>query len=185
MPGQGGTVFPEGFGKKLPKGAWLKFQMHYTPNGTATTDQPSIGFVFSDEPPAHEVRINAAFDTEFEIPARVDDYVVTASARFRSDATILSFAPHMHLRGKAFRYELVHPDGRSETVLDVPAYDFNWQHCYRLRDPLHVPGGSQLRATAWFDNTSDNPANPNPDRAVGFGEQTWDEMMIGYFEWYR
>jgi hypothetical protein len=91
----------------------------------------------------------------------------------------------MHLRGKAFRYDLILPDGTTRTVLDIPRFDFNWQLRYTLREPLDVPAGAILRATGWFDNSADNPANPNPDRAVPFGEQTSDEMMIGYFEWYR
>ena len=92
---------------------------------------------------------------------------------------------HSHVRGKAYRYEMIYPDGRSETVLDVPRYDFNWQLEYYLRQPLDVPAGSRLKVTAWYDNSENNPANPDPKATVRFGDQTWDEMMIGYFSGYR
>jgi hypothetical protein len=95
------------------------------------------------------------------------------------------FSPHMHLRGKAFRYELAYPDGTSQILLDVPRYDFNWQTFYRLKSPLQVNRPAALRCTAWFDNSADNPSNPDPAAVVRFGRQTWDEMMIGYFEWSR
>ena len=144
-----------------------------------------IGFDFADEPPATEVRTSSAAETEFIIPPHEKNHAVTADVRFRSAATIVSFAPHMHLRGSAFRYDLILPDGTTTTVLDIPRFDFNWQLRYKLREPLDVPAGAILRATGWFDNSADNPANPNPDSAVPFGEQTSDEMMIGYFEWYR
>ena len=96
-----------------------------------------------------------------------------------------SMLPHMHLRGKAFRYDLILPDGRTETLLNIPRYDFNWQTSYKLLKPLEVPAGARLRVTAWYDNSAENPVNPDPSRDVGYGEQTWDEMMIGYFEWWR
>lgn len=185
VPGQGATVFPPGFAKALPKGAWLKFQLHYTPNGTAANDVPAIAFRFADRAPEHEVHITSASTMDFEIPPGASSHEVQASVRFRSEATIMSFAPHMHLRGKAYRYELIYPDGSEELLLDIPRYDFNWQTCYRLADPVAVPPGTIMRTTAWFDNSADNPANPDPTVPVGFGEQTWDEMMIGYFEWYR
>ena len=185
VPGQQPTVYEPGMAKRLPKGAWLKFQIHYTPNGEATRDRTRIGFVFADAPPRREVETAAATTVRFEIPPGAPSHEVAASYRFEEDGVLLSFFPHMHLRGKAFRYELVAPDGETTTLLDVPRYDFNWQLHYRFRDPLEISAGSVIRATGWFDNSADNPANPDPSRTVGFGEQSFDEMMIGYFDWYR
>jgi len=185
VPGQGTTVYPEGLAKRLPAGAWLKFQIHYTPNGEAVRDRTEIGFVFADDPPEREMRTGSAFTTRFRIPPGEAKHPVVAYTEFDKPATIYSFCPHMHLRGRAFRYQLLYPDGREETVLDVPRYDFNWQTRYKLRDPVSVPAGTRLKATAWYDNSPENPANPDPDAWVGFGEQTWDEMMIGYFEYWH
>jgi len=185
VPGQGPTIYPEGVAKKLPAGAWLKFQMHYTPNGAFARDRTEVGFIFADGPPVHEMHHNSAMTTKFEIPAGASNYEVRADATFPVDAVLYSFAPHMHLRGKAFRYDLIYPDGRAETILNIPRYDFNWQTAYRLLEPLRIPKGARIECTAWFDNSTDNPANPDPTKRVEFGEQTWDEMMIGYFEWWR
>ncbi|MGI9013271.1 MAG: redoxin family protein [Phycisphaerales bacterium] len=185
VPGQATTVYPEGMAKRLPAGAWLKFQIHYTPNGTAVEDQPELGFVFADGPPARELRTASAMTTEFQIPPDAANYKVVAEQRFSRDVMLYSFAPHMHVRGKAFRYELIKPDGDVELLLDIPGYDFNWQTRYKLRDPIAVAAGSRLRATAWYDNSENNPANPDHTQRVRFGEQTWEEMMIGYFEYWR
>lgn len=188
VPGQATTIYPEGMAKLLPKNAWLKFQMHYTPNGEAVRDRPEIGFRFWEgqtAEPEVPMYTSAAASLRFLIPPGAEHHEVVATRRFDEPITLFSFAPHMHLRGSAFRYELLLPDGSVQTLLDVPHYDFNWQLRYKLRDPLSVPAGAELRATGWFDNSAANPANPDPSRAVPFGEQTWDEMMIGYFEWHR
>lgn len=185
VPGQSWTEYPEGMAKKLPAGAWLKFQIHYTPNGTAVQDRTELGFIFQDHPPESEMITSAAMTTRFEIPPGEANHEVVAWTKFQRPAVVQSFAPHMHVRGKAFKYEFFYPDGTSELVLDIPRYDFNWQTRYLLREPIHVPAGTQIKATAWFDNSSDNPANPDPTATVDFGEQTWDEMMIGYFEYWR
>lgn len=185
VPGQGATVYPDGFGKRLPAGATLKFQIHYTPNGRPASDRTEIGFVFADRAPDHEVRTSGVFDTRFTIPAGADDHVVEAAAEFGEAATLLGFSPHMHLRGKSFRYDAVFPDGTRETLLDVPDYDFDWQTMYRLETPREVPGGTRIECVARFDNSAGNPENPDPTRPVRFGEQTHDEMMIGYLEWWR
>ncbi|MFT7465166.1 MAG: mono/diheme cytochrome c family protein, partial [Pseudohongiellaceae bacterium] len=185
IPGQGGRDFGPGKAKLLPAGAWLKFQVHYTSNGEATTDTTRIGFQFAPGKPLHEVRTNAVAKENFEIPPHADNVIVRSQEWISKDATLSGFSPHMHLRGKAFRYELEYPDGRRDVLLDIPAYDFNWQTMYLLAEPLPVPAGSNLYVTAWFDNSENNPANPDPAATVYFGEQTWDEMMIGYFEWWR
>jgi len=183
VPGQPGTVFPEGHAKRLPAGAWLKFQMHYTPNGTAQVDRTELGLVFADGPVEHEVRTASAHNNTFGIPPGAFRHEVFGEYTFERPARLTGFFPHTHARGVSFRYDLRHPDGRTEPVLDIPAYDFNWQLHYQLAEPLEVPEGAVLRATAWYDNTSDNPANPDPTARVYFGAQIFEEMMIGYFNW--
>jgi hypothetical protein len=183
VPGQGHLAYPDGTAKFLPKGSKLRFQVHYTPNGEACEDRPRVGLFFNDGPPARELRSRAAFDVRFKIPPGASNHAVHAAVTFRRPGHIHALMPHMHVRGKAFRYELELPGGEKRLLLDVPRYDFNWQLAYRLREPLLVPAGARLRATAWFDNSAANPANPDPTKTVHFGEQTWDEMMIGYFDW--
>jgi len=183
VPGQEGLLFPEGMGKLLPKDAWLRFQLHYTPNGVEAIDRTQIGFVFSDEPLRAEIQTNSAYEQGFTIPPHAFDYEVAGEMTFREDAQLLSLFPHTHLRGVRFLFELAYPDGRSENLLELPFYDFNWQLNYEFQSPKDVPAGTRLKATAWYDNTPENPANPNPDAAVSFGEQTFEEMMIGYVNW--
>jgi hypothetical protein len=188
VPGNDAVVYPEGMAKRLPKGSVLAFQIHYTPAGTATQDQLKIGFVFGDEAPRHLVRTAAVSNRRIRIPPGAADHAETASVRLPADARLLAFMPHLHVRGKAFRYELERPGaGRTdarEVVLDIPRYDFNWQLRYILREPLAAPRGSRLFATAWYDNSAGNPANPDPSRTVRWGPQTYDEMMLGYVEYY-
>lgn len=183
VPGQPGTVFPEGHGKLLPAGAWLKFQMHYTPNGTEQVDRTEMGFIFADGPVEHEIETSSAYNDSFSIPPGAFNYEVAGEMEFEQDARVLSLFPHTHVRGIAFLYELTYPDGRTEPLLEIPAYDFNWQLYYELAEPVEVPKGTTLRATAWYDNTPDNPANPDASAYVGFGDQTFNEMMIGYVNW--
>ena len=182
-PGQAGIVFPEGSAKRLPAGAWLKFQIHYTPNGTPATDRTKLGLIFSDEPNPTEVRTTSAANQNFAIPPQAFDHEVKATYRFPEAAEILSLLPHTHLRGMRFRYELTYPDGTQEDLLEVPFYDFNWQFNYELLTPKRVPEGTRMTATAWYDNSEYNPANPAPDEWVRFGEQTFEEMMVGYVNW--
>jgi len=182
VPGQSVHAYPEGFARKLPAGARLNFQMHYTPNGTATTDSTRIGVVFCDEP-EHEVRTAGIINTRLAIPPGAGNHREVASITLPTDATVLSFLPHMHLRGKACRYELTH-GGETTTLLDVPRYDFNWQLIYQLAQPLALSAGDRLTFTAWFDNSRDNPANPDPTKTVRWGPQTFDEMHLGYVEYY-
>jgi hypothetical protein len=152
--------------------------MHYTPNGTEAVDQTSIGLVFAKEPPMHEVRTGAFFNRQFVIPAGATNQRVDATLTFNQDATIWSLLPHTHLRGKAFEYTLKYPDGRQEIVLRVPTYDFNWQTDYWFSEPVRVPKGSTLTASAWYDNSADNPSNPDPSTDVRWGDQTWEEMQF-------
>jgi len=171
-----------GMAKRIRAGSKLLFQMHYTANGAEQQDISSIGLVFaSPESVTREVRMDMAINAMFEIPAGDGNFEVHSWRKFSSDSLLLSFMPHMHLRGKAFRYELKYPDGKVETLLDVPKYDFNWQNSYDLAEPKFVPKGTKLHCVAHFDNSENNLANPDPTQPVGWGEQTWEEMMIGFF----
>lgn len=181
-PGSPPMVLPAGYAKRVPAGAKLIFQMHYTPNGTAVEDLSSIGLKFAD--PAtltHQVVTLKAMNDRFEIPPRTGDHPVKARFRFSQAAELISLFPHMHLRGKAFRYTAVFPGGEREVLLDIPRYDFNWQNGYELDQPRLIPAGTRFECEARFDNSADNIANPDPDQTVRWGDQTWEEMMIGYF----
>ena len=182
-PGTPPWVYPrDDMATFLPAGTRIMFQMHYTPVGTEVEDISAIGFTFAD--PAkikHDVSMNMAINFSFNIPPGADNHPVESSHTFRKDSMILTMAPHMHLRGKAFRYDLRYPDGTSETLLDVPQYDFNWQVIYMLREPKFVPAGTEMYCLAHFDNSEDNLANPDPTSPVRWGDQTWEEMMIGWF----
>lgn len=182
-PGVPPSVFPEGTGKLLPAGGWLKFQLHYTVAGRPATDRTELALVFADEKPERLVRTRSVGTTDFEIPPGAANHEVVAELEVEEPGEILSFLPHMHYRGKAFRYELIHPDGTEEILLDVPAYDFNWQLSYVAEEPIRLEPGMVLRGRAWYDNSAGNPANPDPTATVGFGEQSFEEMMFGFFEW--
>lgn len=179
VPGNNNLIYPEGYAKKLPKGSDLVFQLHYTPNGKATSDRTKIGLVFAKEKPRHEVRTFGIANQSFSIPPGADAHKVIASDTF--DGRILALFPHAHLRGKAVKYELRTADGTTRTLLDVPHYDFNWQLQYRFREPVPVKM-DELVYTAWYDNSAQNPANPDPSKRVKWGPQTFDEMHLGYVE---
>ena len=183
-PGTPAMLFPEGTAKKLPKGAWLKFQIHYTPNGTEYTDNTKIGFIFADKPATQEVQTRSAANTRIEIKPYEKDQTFTAEVTLRTGGTLLNLFPHAHTRGQAFRYDLIGPTGAdTTTILDVPNYNFNWQTYYAFKKPLDVAAGSKIRVTAKYNNSKDNPFNPDPSKTVRFGEQTFEEMMIGYFDY--
>jgi hypothetical protein len=184
VPGNSTLVYPEGFAKRIPKGAKLRFQMHYTPNGTATTDQTRIGLIWAKQPPQHEVRVAGIVNARISIPPGADNHREEATLRLPMDATIMGFLPHMHLRGKACKYEVTRSNGETTTLLDIPRYDFNWQLLYRYFEPLSLKAGDVLRFTAWYDNSDKNPANPDPTKTVRWGAQTVDEMHLGYVEYY-
>ncbi len=184
VPGNSSLVYPEGFGKRFPKGSTVRFQIHYTPNGTATEDTMMLGLVFAKEKPKHEVRVMPLVNPNFAIPPGADHHEVTATFAMPYNARILGLLPHMHLRGKAFRYEITEPGGKPEVMLDVPRYDFNWQLLYKFAEPRPAPRGTKLKATGWFDNSDKNPANPDATKTVRWGQQTYEEMMLGYVEYY-
>jgi hypothetical protein len=176
-PGMNATVFEPGTAMLVKAGSVLTFQMHYTANGEATTDRTSIGFIFAKRPPALEVRATAFTNGRFVIPAGAPDHAVESGVSFLDDVTLYSVFPHTHVRGKRWDYRLTYPDGRTETLLSVPKYDFNWQTDYVFATPLKVPKGSVLRAVARYDNSPANPANPDPKVEVRWGDQTWEEMQ--------
>ena len=185
VPGNNHIVYPEGFAKLLPAGTKMRFQIHYTPNGTATRDQVKIGMIFAKEPPRHIVRVAGIVDHRLNIPPGAEHHPETGVIPVPMDVKLLALNPHMHVRGSAFRYEVVLPDGAIRTLLEVPHYDFNWQVSCRYAEPPTIPRGSTIRATGWFDNSANNPANPDPAKTVHWGLQTYEEMMIGYVEYYE
>ena len=184
VPGNGAHTFPEGFARKLPAGARIRFQIHYTPNGTATKERLRLGLVFAKSPPKYEMRTIAVPNVLLKIPPGASDHVETVTRPVPIDLPVTSLLAHMHVRGKAFKFELTTPDGKTETLLDIPHYDFNWQLRYDLKQPRVLPRGSKVKLTAVFDNSAGNTANPDPSKTVRWGQQTYDEMMIGYFEYF-
>lgn len=172
-----------GYAKKVPAGSKIVFQMHYTPNGSPQKDLSGIGLIFADEKDVtHQLSTTNAATHDFVIPPQEPNHVVEARKTFRRDTTLLSLFPHMHIRGKSFRYEVTYPDGTHEVLLDVPRYDFNWQNSFVLAEPKVIPEGSELLCTAVFDNSEENLYNPNPEEEVRWGDQTWEEMMIGWYD---
>lgn len=182
-PGDMPSVFAPGFAKKVPKGAVLLFQLHYTPDGTPRDDRSSVALIFAKEPPKHEVRSRAVMNPRFIIPAGADDFEVRSQSTFTKDVLLVNLLPHMHLRGKAFTFEAVYPDGKRTTLLNVPQYDFNWQSNYRLAEPLTLPAGTKIECTARYDNSAGNKNNPDPTKPVRWGDQTWEEMMVGFVDY--
>ena len=180
-PGSEPDRWPDGMAKFIPAGSDLVFQMHYTTNGHAASDQTSVGMVFAKQPPQQRVLTLQLTNHTFVIPPRTDDYRVQVWGTLPNDATLLSFFPHMHLRGKRFEYNIVHRDGTVETLLRVN-YHFHWQMSYRLAQPRPLKAGTRLQAVAWYDNSENNPHNPDPNKTVTWGGQTYEEMMVGFFD---
>lgn len=183
VPGNGVKAYPVGFARLLPKGARLLFQMHYTPNGTATKDRTRIGLKFAKQPPKHKVKTASIVNNRFRIPPGAANHKVEASLRVPAEMIVLGLLSHSHLRGKSARYELAKSAGESEMLLDIPRYDFNWQLYYEYAKPRVFQRGETIRYTAWYDNSESNPANPDPSKTVRWGSQTYDEMHIGYIEY--
>ena len=182
-PGSSPDRWPDGMAKFVPAHADLVFQMHYTTNGHAASDQTSIGLVFAKQTPSQRViTLQLANDHDpIPIPPGAENYRVEVHGTLPNDCTLLSFFPHMHLRGKRFAYNIVHEDKSVETLLRVN-YDFYWQLSYRLAEPRFLKAGTELQAVAWYDNSRKNRHNPNPDAAVTWGDQTHNEMMVGFFD---
>lgn len=180
VPGDQPIVGGPGQARKIPKGSRILFEVHYTPNGKAVTDRSSIGLCYTKEPPSVELYGLSVMNHTFRIPPGAESHEVKSEHTFKNAATLLAVTPHMHVRGKAFKYEVVTKDGKRETILNVPKYDFNWQATYDFATPVQVPAGAKLECTAIFDNSAKNPFNPDPKRTIKFGNMTTDEMMIGF-----
>lgn len=176
-PGTHTMVFQPGTALKINAGTTIVFQVHYTANGTVTKDQSRIGFIFAKEPPRQEIMSSQFLNPELVLPAGAGNQRVDSEIEFTADSHIWALIPHTHLRGKSWEYRMVYPDGRSEVVLSVPKYDFNWQTYYHYTKPLAAPKGSRLQAIAHYDNSAANRANPDPKVEVHWGEQTWEEMQ--------
>lgn len=183
VPGDGPLVMPPGWARRLPRGARIVFQVHYTPSGTAAVDRSKLGLVFSEQPPQHEARTGIVSTPFLWIPAGASDVEVSATHVFDEDVVLTSMRPHMHLRGREFRFDAVLPSGERRRLLSVEDYDFGWQTTYVLAEPAELPKGTRLEAHAVYDNSAANPQNPDPGQDVSWGERTADEMMIGFFEY--
>ena len=183
-PGDLPTTFPEGYAKRLPAGATLVFQLHYTPNGQERFDLTSLGIVFAPQPPLFEVVTSGVIDLGLRIPPGAENHEVRAFQVLEEDTGIVSLAPHMHTRGKDFRYVAHYSDGTSEELL-LANYDFNWQEVYILPDPYFLPEGTRLECIAHYDNSAQNPNNPDPEAWVEWGDQSFHEMFIGYYDYVR
>jgi hypothetical protein len=180
-PGSAPDRWSEGIAKFVPAGSDVVFQMHYTTNGEAASDQTSVGLVFSKIPPKQRVITLQLNNHALVIPPGAENFRVEVEGTLPNDATLLSLFPHMHLRGKRFEYDIVHDDGSVETLLRVN-YHFHWQLSYKLAQPRELKAGTRLRAVAWYDNSRNNPHNPDPEKTVTWGDQTSDEMMVGFFD---
>jgi hypothetical protein len=185
-PGVPPLTYREGYGKLLPAGSSVFFQMHYhkTPGpGTGGIDQTSVGLKFYDQKPENKLTTLWIVDPALNIPPGESSYRSTSEYTFLHDAVVFNYQPHMHLRGKAMRFTATYPDGSQEILLDVPAYDFNWQLAYSPPEPKRMPAGTKVVVDAVFDNSTENPANPDPTAPVRWGEKTTDEMMIGFMDY--
>jgi peroxiredoxin len=182
-PGTRPFEYPEGMAKRIPAGSKLVFQLHYTPVGSERLDRSYVGLKFVDPSEVkYQVATTNATNAFFRIPPGDDNHEVVSQRRFTRDSLLLSLYPHMHLRGKSFKYTAAYPDGTEEILLDVPRYDFNWQNHFILTEPKLMPKGTLMKCVAHFDNSEDNLANPDPKSEVMWGDQTWEEMMIGWYD---
>jgi mono/diheme cytochrome c family protein len=183
-PGDMPLLLPPGVARKIPAGAELIWQMHYTPNGKEAKDRSEVGIVFykGKEPPKYISQTIGITNGSFVIPPGESNQKVESEWTVPRDTLLLSYMPHMHLRGKDFEYKMTYPDGKVETQLSVPHYDFNWQLAYRVEKPLLLPKGTKIHCTAHFDNSKANKANPDSTKEVTWGDQTWEEMMIGWVD---
>ena len=181
-PGFPAEVLAPGEARLIPAGSDFVVQLHYTPTGKPQTDRSRFGLVLATEPTRREVRTVAILNRTFAIPPGAANFRIDARQEITSPLEVTALKPHMHLRGKAFEYRVVWPDGGKDVLLRVPRYDFNWQLNYELAEPLSLPRGAVLEATGWYDNSPNNPANPDPGQEVRWGDQSREEMMIGWYE---
>jgi hypothetical protein len=185
-PGRNADIFEPGVARKIPAGSIIRFQIHYSNQtlggDSVEKDRSMVGFVFAKEPPQKVVITNSVGNIYFKIPAGAENHRVTACRTLRRDTTIYGLMPHMHLRGKSMEYKVFYPDGKSETLINVPNYDFAWQTNYILKEPKRLPKGSKLMITGYFDNSAKNRFNPDPTKDVRYGEPTYDEMLLGFMD---
>lgn len=182
-PGNESHTFPEGTGVFIPPGGDYLFQMHYTPVGRETVDRSRIGLYFHEEVPETFYRQDVVVNPMIKIPPNEARHAEVAYYEFDQDAVLHDLVPHAHYRGVASKFELWRPDGSTEVILSVPNYDFNWQRTYEFVTPKEIPAGTRLVHTTWYDNSAANPGNPNPEREVPWGLQSWDEMLYGAFSY--
>jgi hypothetical protein len=181
-PGARATLFPEGMAKKIPAGADLVLQMHYTSKKTSASDTPAVGLMLTSQTPAKRILTLQMGRDDLRIPPGEANYRASVSGTLPGDALLIGMFPHMHLRGVAFDFDIVGPGGYIEPLLKVKPYNFNWQLNYVLKQPRLLRKGTRLRWTGYFDNSANNPFNPDPAAEVKWGEQSWEEMMIGFFD---
>jgi hypothetical protein len=182
VPGYQWKAWEPGQAKLMPAGADIWLQVHYSANGSPGEDRTRLGLVFAKEPPRERIVSAVAKNWTFRIPAGASDHPVRASVELAEQVKLVSLHPHMHYRGKDYEYRAIYPDGRTEVLLRIPQWDFDWQLTYFLDRPKLLPRGTRIEATAHYDNSRANRQNPNPNVVVTYGEQSWDEMMSGWME---
>jgi uncharacterized protein DUF3471/copper type II ascorbate-dependent monooxygenase-like protein len=183
-PGSDYGEWKPGMAKKVPAGATIRFQVHYSKvAGSVQKDRSMVGFIFAKEPPEKLMRTRAVANVFFEIPPNAERHKVIAYWKPSLDVNLYALMPHMHYRGVAMEYKVFYPDGRSEVLLNVPAYSFNWQMSYKPETPIRIPAGSKIQVTGYFDNSAKNKYNPDPSKAVRQGEPTYDEMTMGFLDY--
>jgi hypothetical protein len=180
-PGQPAEILRPGQAKLIKAGSDIVLEVHYTPNGKATSDQARLGLIFAKQTPKERVLTLSAVNGTFKIPPGDPNYRVDASFEVPREVKLVGLHPHMHTRGKDFEYRLVFPNGETKTILKVPAYNWHWQLWYNLAEPIILPKGTKIECTAHFDNSPNNPENPDPTKTIIWGQQNWDEMMVGFF----
>jgi hypothetical protein len=184
LPGRAPDVFPEGSAKWIPPGSKLEFVIHYARNAKETEiDRTSVGFYLAPGPPKQVLRRMDLRNFFFRIPPGVPSHEVKRCYTFERDKLLLSITPHMHYRAKNVTYELARPDGRRETLLSVPDYKFEWQLVYRFEKPMYVEKGSLLTVPVHYDNSPNNPANPDPAQSIRWGDKSEEEMMTSWIEY--
>ena len=180
-PNKPGIRYPDGVARMLRGNSDLILQIHYTTNGKATTDRTRVGIIYATQPPAKLATGGMVLQPRFVIPAYDGNAEVKGTTKLQRDTVVTTLTPHMHVRGKDMIYIAHYPDGTSETLLSVPKYDFNWQITYELAKPKVLPKGTDVEVIAHYDNSASNRFNPDPSKDVRWGDQTWEEMMIGFF----
>jgi hypothetical protein len=181
-PGMSPQIWKPGQARLIKAGSSLIFQMHYTANGKPALDRTRIGLVFAKEPTVSQIVAMRAANMWFSLPAGESSVRVDASTTIPEPVSLVAMRAHMHLRGSSFEFRAVYPTGESEVLLSIPRYDFNWQPYYYLEKPVPLPAGTRIECTAYFDNSANNPRNPDPGKEVRWGDQSWEEMMIGWFD---